>query len=94
MSGGQLSRCDKARNYTKTARETNMKRDQLIGRLKQFNGKIKEHWCMLHGDQMGVIAAKRYQVAGWTQTQSGISREKLIRPLRTFDGFRSIRRYH
>jgi uncharacterized protein YjbJ (UPF0337 family) len=63
-----------------------MKRDHLIGRLKQFNGKIKEHWCMLHGDKMGIIAAKRYQIAGRTQAQCGIAQQKPANAIRAFGG--------
>jgi uncharacterized protein YjbJ (UPF0337 family) len=53
-----------------------MTRDQLVGRLKQSNGKLKEHWCQLLGDQMGIIAAKRYQIAGLEQAQCGIAQKK------------------
>ncbi len=71
-----------------------MKRDHLIGRVKQFNGKIMEHWYKLHGDHMGVIAAKRQQVAGWTQAQCGITQEKMARSFGTLDGFHFGRRYY
>lgn len=69
-----------------------MKRDQLIGRLKQFNGKIKEQWCILHGDQMGIIAAKRYQIAGRTQAQCGIAQQNPAHSIRAFSGAHYRRR--
>ena len=61
-----------------------MNRDHLIGRLKQFNGKIKEQWCELHDDPIGVIAAKRYQIAGSLQAQCGITQQKSTQRFRTF----------
>ncbi|MGZ3236457.1 MAG: general stress protein CsbD [Burkholderiaceae bacterium] len=69
-----------------------MNRDHLIGRLKQFNGKIKEQWCELHDDQIGVIAAKRYQIAGRMQAQCGIAQQEPTQRFRTYSSAQSGRR--
>ncbi|MGZ3158225.1 MAG: general stress protein CsbD [Burkholderiaceae bacterium] len=69
-----------------------MNRDHLAGRLKQFNGKIKEHWCKLHNDQIGVIAAKRYQIAGSLQAQCGLAQQESARRYRLYNGASSGRR--
>jgi uncharacterized protein YjbJ (UPF0337 family) len=61
-----------------------MNRDHMAGRLKQFNGKIKEQWCKMHDDQIGLVAAKRYQIAGRMQALSGIARQESVQQLRTF----------
>jgi uncharacterized protein YjbJ (UPF0337 family) len=69
-----------------------MNRDHLVGRLKQFNGKMKEHWCKLYGDQIGVMAAKRHQIAGSLQAQCGIARKESTQRMRPFSGALSGRK--
>lgn len=61
-----------------------MNRDHLAGRLKQLNGKIKEQWCTLRDDQIGLIAARRYQIAGRMQALCGIAQQKAAQQLSTF----------
>jgi uncharacterized protein YjbJ (UPF0337 family) len=61
-----------------------MNRDHLAGRLKQLNGKIKEQWCTMHGDEIGLVAAKRYQIAGRMQALCGIAQQESARQLKTF----------
>ncbi|MGZ5885101.1 MAG: hypothetical protein ACXWJE_12120 [Burkholderiaceae bacterium] len=61
-----------------------MNRNHLAGRLKQFNGKLKEQWCKLHNDQIGMMAARRYQIAGNTQAQCGIVQMKSAQQLHVF----------
>ncbi|HEY8101114.1 MAG TPA: general stress protein CsbD [Burkholderiaceae bacterium] len=71
-----------------------MNRDHFIGRLKQFNGKIKEQWCALHDDQIGIFAAKRYQIAGRQQAQCGIAQKESAQRCRTFSAAQSWCRYN
>lgn len=61
-----------------------MNRDHLAGRLKQINGKIKERWCKMHDDQIGLVAARRYQIAGRMQALCGIAQQEAAQQLRTF----------
>lgn len=69
-----------------------MNRDHIVGRLKQFNGKIKEQWCELQDDQIGVMAAKRYQIAGSLQAQCGISKKETTQRFRPSISAQSGRR--
>jgi uncharacterized protein YjbJ (UPF0337 family) len=61
-----------------------MNRNHLAGRLKQLNGRIKEQWCKMHGDQIGLVAAKRYQIAGRMQALCGIAQQESAQQLSAF----------
>jgi hypothetical protein len=91
VSGRQLSCCNNKCHHN---RETAMIRDQLVGRLKQINGRIKEHWCTLNGDQIGLIAAKRYQIAGLEQAQCGLAQKKSRQQHGTYTDIYFRRRYN
>jgi uncharacterized protein YjbJ (UPF0337 family) len=64
--------------------EIDMNRDQVVGILRQFNGKIKEQWCKLHNDQIGQVAAKRHQIAGRTQALCATVQQDSAQQLRAF----------
>jgi len=61
-----------------------MNRDYVAGRLKQFNGKLREQWCKLHNDQIGMIAARRHQIAGRIQAQCSLLRKESAQQLKAF----------
>ncbi|MGZ3236768.1 MAG: hypothetical protein ACXWIN_06390 [Burkholderiaceae bacterium] len=61
-----------------------MNLDHMAGRLKQLNGRIKEQWCKMHDDKIGLVAAKRYQIAGRMQALCGIAQQESAQQLRTF----------
>ena len=64
--------------------EIDVNRDRLEGIWKQFSGKVREEWCRLTGDEMGMVAARRDQLIGWNQEGRGISQEAVEHQLKEF----------
>lgn len=56
-----------------------MNLDIVQGKLKQFKGKVRVRWCVLFGDHLGAISAKRTQSAGERQSAYGALRSKGLR---------------
>ena len=68
----------------KQRREMDMNRDRVAGNWKQFSGNLRECWSRLLGDESGVEAGKRDQLAGSIQVRHGASKEEAERQLRDF----------
>jgi uncharacterized protein YjbJ (UPF0337 family) len=54
---------------------TTMNWDQLQGKWKQTQGKVREKWGKLTDDDLDVIAGKRDQLVGRIQERYGMARE-------------------
>lgn len=50
--------------------------DQIEGKWKQYNGKVKEKWGKLTDDDLTTIAGKRDQLIGRLQERYGMAREQ------------------
>jgi uncharacterized protein YjbJ (UPF0337 family) len=61
-----------------------MNRDRVEGNWKQFSGNVREQWGKLTGDESGVNAGKRDQLAGSIQELQGLSKEESTRQLKDF----------
>ncbi len=61
-----------------------MNRDRVEGNWKQFSGNLREQWSKLLGDESGVAAGRRDQLAGSIQLRHGISKDESARQLRDF----------
>jgi len=72
--------------------ETEVNRDRLEGKWKQFSGSVRERWGRLTDDRLSVVAGKHDQLAGRYQEQYGITRDEGKRQLREF--LRRNRRWH
>ena len=61
-----------------------MNRDRVKGNWKQFSGGVRAQWGRLTGDESGVNAGKREQLAGSIQELHGLSRDESARQLKIF----------
>ena len=61
-----------------------MNRDRVEGNWKQLRGKLREQWGKLLGNEAGVDAGRRDQLAGNIQVRQGISKEEIERQLSDF----------
>lgn len=61
-----------------------MNRDRVEGNWKQLRGNLREQWGRLLGDESGVDAGRRDQLAGSIQVRQGISKEEIERQLSDF----------
>lgn len=61
-----------------------MNRDRVEGNWKQFSGSVRAQWSRFTGDESGVNAGKRDQLAGSIQELHGLSKEESARQLREF----------
>lgn len=62
-----------------------MNSDTLAGNWKQFEGKIREKWGNLTGDDLEVIRAHHEQLVGRIQERYGIARDEAQRQVDEFD---------
>lgn len=62
-----------------------MNLDIVQGNLKQLKGKVRVRWCVLFGDHLGVISAKRTLSAGERQSAYGALRAKALRGTKNGD---------
>ncbi len=61
-----------------------MNRDRVEGNWKQLRGNLREQWGRLLGNESGVDAGRRDQLAGSIQVRQGISKEEIERQLSDF----------
>jgi len=61
-----------------------MNRDRVEGNWKQLRGNLREQWGKLLGNESGVDAGRRDQLAGSIQVRQGISKEEIERQLSDF----------
>jgi len=61
-----------------------MNRDRIEGNWKQFSGKLKEHWARFTGNESGIDAGRRDQLAGKVQVRHGNSKEEIERQVADF----------
>ena len=61
-----------------------MNRDRVEGNWKQLSGGVRAQWGRLTGDESGVNAGKRDQLAGSIQEQQGLSKEESAHQLKDF----------
>jgi uncharacterized protein YjbJ (UPF0337 family) len=61
-----------------------MNRDRVEGNWKQFSGNVREQWGKFTGDESGVNAGKRDQLAGSIQELHGLSKDESARQLKDF----------
>lgn len=61
-----------------------MNRDRIEGNWRQFSGSLREQWSKLLGDESGVEAGRRDQLAGSIQVRHGDSQEEAERQVRDF----------
>ena len=61
-----------------------MNRDRVEGNWKQLSGGVRAHWSRLTGNESGVNAGKREQLAGSIQESYGLSKEESARQLKDF----------
>lgn len=58
-----------------------MNKDQIYGSCKYLAGCLREQWAMLAGDERGVTAARRQQIAGRMQKMYGVIRRQSAKQL-------------
>jgi len=61
-----------------------MNRDRVEGNWKQLRGNVREQWGKLLGNESGVDAGRRDQLAGSIQVRQGNSKEEIERQLSDF----------
>jgi len=61
-----------------------MNRDRVEGNWKLLRGSLREQWGKLLGNESGVDAGRRDQLAGSIQVRQGISKEEIERQLSDF----------
>lgn len=58
-----------------------MNGDRIEDHWKQLKGNLRQHWGKLTDDRLGIVAGKRYQMAGEIQKSYGVSRDELKKQL-------------
>ena len=61
-----------------------MNNDILSGKWKQIEGKVRENWGKLTGDDIEVIHGHREQLVGKIQERYGIARDEAERQVERF----------
>ena len=61
-----------------------MNRDRVEGNWRQFSGSMRAQWGRLTGDESGVNAGNREQLAGSIQERQGLSKEESAQQLKEF----------
>ena len=61
-----------------------MNRDRVEGNWKLLRGSLREQWGKLLGNESGVDAGRRDQLAGSIQVRQGNSKEEIERQLSDF----------
>lgn len=59
--------------------------DQIAGKWKQLEGRVKEKWGKLTDDDLVRIEGKRDQLVGRVQTAYGIAKEEAEKQVRDFE---------
>ncbi len=59
--------------------------DQIVGKWKQLEGRVKEKWGKLTDDDLVRIEGKRDQLVGRVQTGYGIAKEEAEKQVRDFE---------